>query len=297
MKNVIGVDLGGTKINAGIVDPKGNILKSTEIETHADKGRDTVIKRITMAIEEIIDEDIVGIGITSPGFINSDEGIVEFAGNIKDWTGLNMHEVFKDIFPGKILKIQNDANMAAICEKWIGAAKDLDSFVMLTLGTGLGGAIYHDAMGLWEGSRYQGAELGHSILYPKGRLCTCGQSGCSEKYIAGSALSINYFELTGLEKSGPEIISSLKNDDKAMKSLSKYTDDLATFLVSLTNTFDPQGIILGGGFINSREYWWSDLLNKYEDLCNRPENIKILPAQFLNDSGIIGVAKTVFDEL
>lgn len=295
MKRVIGVDLGGTKINAGVVDDTGKICNNIILDTLADQGREVVIKRIVEAVETIMEDDIIGIGITSPGFINSDEGIVEFAGNIKGWTGLNMHETFSDYFPGKVLRIENDANMAALCEKWVGAGKDLKSFVMLTLGTGLGGAIYHESMGLWLGANYQGAEIGHMILYPNGRPCNCGQIGCAEKYIAGSALSINYEELTNNVLSGYEIIKKIKNDDLAKKALDKFVDDLATFLVTIKNCHDPEGIILGGGFINSRDVWWDSLLDRFNQKCNRPEGIKILPAKYLNDSGIIGAAKSVLD--
>lgn len=295
MKRVIGVDLGGTKINAGVVDDTGKICNNIILETLAGQGRDVVIKRIVEAVQSIMEDDIIGIGITSPGFINSDDGIVEFAGNIKGWTGLNMHETFSECFPGKVLRIENDANMAALCEKWVGSGKDLKSFVMLTLGTGLGGAIYHEAMGLWLGANYQGAELGHMVLYPNGRACNCGQLGCAEKYIAGSALSINYEELTNKILDGHEIISKIESDEYAKDALDKFVDDLAIFLVSIKNCHDPEGIILGGGFINSRDKWWKLLLDKFNEKCNRPEGIKILPAKFLNDSGIIGAAKSVLD--
>lgn len=297
MKKVIGVDLGGTKISAGVVDENGVILNNTTIETQADKGREVVIKRIVDAVNTIIEPDVVGIALTSPGFINSDEGIVEFAGNIEGWTGLNMYEAFKSYFPDKVLRIENDANMAALCEKWVGAGKDLKSFVMLTLGTGLGGAIYHDDMGLWHGANYQGAELGHMILYPNGRSCNCGQDGCAEKYIAGSALSLNYKELTTFNKTSYEVMEQIDKDISAEESLNKYVDDLATFLVSIKNCFDPEGIIIGGGFVKSRDKWWVELIQKFTEKVNRPEGLQILPAKYQNDSGIIGAAKSVFNIL
>lgn len=297
MRRAIGVDLGGTKISAGIVDEYGNIVKKVEHETHASLGRDAVIERISHAVDELMEDFIEGIGITSPGFIDTDNGIVLFAGNIEGWTGLDMKETFRERYPGKKLKIQNDANMAALSEKWIGAGRDFKSFVMLTLGTGLGGAIYHEDMGLWEGFRFQGAEFGHMILYPKGRACNCGQDGCAEKYIAGSALSLNYLELTHNKLTGPQIIERLESDELARLALDKMIQDLAVFLVTMTNCFDPEGIILGGGFIHSRRHWWDALLEAYQRECNRPDGIQILPARFLNDSGIIGVAKTVLDDM
>lgn len=296
MRKVIGIDLGGTKIACGLVDFNGNILKKLKCKTEADKGREAVLENIYGLVDKLFSDDVEGIAIVTPGFIDSKNGIVKFAGNIKGWTGVNLMDLLSKRYNRKI-SVQNDANVAALCEKWIGAASDFSSFVMLTLGTGLGGAVYLENYGFIEGERFQGSELGHMILYPNGRLCTCKQKGCAERYIAGSALSTNYFELTKNKITGPEIISRLNTDEWARLALDKFADDLALFLVSLTNAYDPKGFVIGGGFIKTRDFWWEIMIEKYLTYCNRPENILIVPAKFENDAGIIGAAKSIIDKL
>lgn len=296
MKKIIGIDIGGTKINAAVIQEDGEILNRFTIATEASLGRTEVVKRIMMSIEKLNSPEILGIGIATAGFINSEEGIVVFAGNIEGWTGLNLKEEIEKNVDVPVF-VGNDANLAALAEKWVGAAKDYNSFIMLTLGTGLGGAIYHEQLGFWQGSNYQGAELGHIIMYPEGRLCTCNQKGCAEKYIAGSSLSINYKDLTGEDKTGPEIIDRLGVDLKADEALVKYAKDLGIYLATIKNIFDPDAVVIGGGFIESSEHWWDKMMESYRYYCNRPEGMEIKAAKFLNDAGIIGAGKHALDRI
>lgn len=296
MRNVIGIDIGGTKINSAVIDEEGNIIDKYRIQSNAEDGRDEVLKRIRISIDRLMTSDIEGIGIGTAGFIDSDKGIVKFAGNIEGWTGLHLKEELEKNVNVPVF-VDNDANIAALCEKWLGAAKNYRSFVMLTMGTGLGGAIYDEKMGFWQGASYQGAELGHMILYPEGRLCTCTQEGCAEKYIAGSALNLNYLELSGRDITGPEIMALYDKDDNAKKAVKKIAHDLGLYLASVKNIFDPEGVVIGGGFIETREYWWEDALEEYRKICNRPEGMEVVPAEYLNDAGVIGAGRLAFEKL
>lgn len=299
MKSAIGIDLGGTKINGGIVDEDGNVLEKLTVDTLACEGKDEVLNRIKSMVREFIKkDDIKGIGIGSPGFINSDIGKVVFLGNnIPDWTGVNIKEEIEDEFEGIPVFVENDGNMAMLCEGWIGAAKGYDSFVMLTLGTGVGGGIYTREQGIWRGSNWQGAELGHVILHPDGIKCGCGQFGCAEQYISGKAIEKLYEEKSGTFLKGADIFNRSLNDDSAKEVVEEFTKNLAYFLINIKNIFDPEGIIIGGGVINSREYWWDIMIGKYMDMCNSPLGMKIRPAKYLNDAGMIGSAKIVFNNL
>lgn len=299
MKSAIGIDLGGTKINGGIVDEDGNVLEKLTVDTLAREGKDEVLNRIKSMVGEFIKkDDIKGIGIGSPGFINSDIGKVVFLGNnIPDWTGVNIKEEIEDEFEGIPVFVENDGNMAMLCEGWIGAAKGYDSFVMITLGTGVGGGIYTREQGIWRGSNWQGAELGHVILHPDGIKCGCGQFGCVEQYISGKAIEKLYEEKSGTFLKGADIFNRSLNDDSAKEVVEEFTENLAYFLINIKNIFDPEGIIIGGGVINSREYWWDIMIGKYMDMCNSPLGMKIRPAKYLNDAGMIGSAKVVFDNL
>lgn len=295
MKKVIGIDLGGTKISGGLLDEKGKILKSDKVDTQAEEGRDVVIANIVKLIKKLPYEEAEAIGIGTPGFIDSENGIITFAGNIKGWTGLNLKEAIEEYFDIPVF-IENDANIALICEKWIGSAKDYDDIVMITLGTGLGGAVYSQGR-LLRGSNFQGAELGHVILYPGGNSCTCGQDGCAEAYCAGSAIGNEYERMTGKKKTSEEVLASVDEDKDAKKVLDQYEKNLAYFLTSLRNIFDPQAIIIGGGLINAKELWWDGVIENFEKICHKHETVDIVPAKFLNDAGMIGAGKIALERV
>ena len=168
---------------------------------------------------------------------------------------------------------------------------------MITIGTGLGGAVYNEKMGLLSGSHFQGAELGHLILHPNGEYCTCGQSGCAESYCSGTALVRHYEELTRNRLSGAEIFKISEKDENAKKVIDRFTSDLAWFLTSLRNVFDPELIIIGGGVINSKDYWWDEVLKNFKNYCHLSEEIEIKSAKFLNDAGVIGAGRIAMERL
>ncbi|WP_296113597.1 ROK family protein [uncultured Anaerococcus sp.] len=294
MEKVIGIDIGGTKINACLIDEEGKILERYKLDTQADKGRDVVLSNIKEAITSLSYKEAKAIGIGTPGFIDSENGIITFAGNINGWTGLNLKETIEEIVDIPVF-VENDANIALLAEKWIGACKDYDSVVMITLGTGLGGAVINKDGELLSGAHFQGAELGHMMLHPGGNYCTCGQYGCAEAYCAGPAINEDYFRLTGKRLDGKEIFALVDEDEKAREVLQNYQSNLAYFLTSLRNIFDPDAIVIGGGIINSKDIWWDGTIENFKKYCNKPYNIEILPAKFLNDSGAIGAAKVAFE--
>ncbi|WP_025641743.1 ROK family protein [Schnuerera ultunensis] len=299
MKKVIGIDLGGTSIYGGLINEKGEVLKKASQVTGSQGGRTVVINKIMEVIKELIEGGKVeAIGLGSPGFIDVKKGeVLTIGGNIKGWAGTKIREELSKEFRGIPIFVENDANVAAVCEEWLGAGKGLDSFIMLTLGTGVGGAIFSKKSGIWYGKNYQGAELGHTILYPNGRLCTCGQKGCVEQYISGNAVEKTYLELTGERLEGKDIFKNYETDKNCKKAIDKFVADLGTYLISIKNIFDPEGIIIGGGVINSKEFWWEKAIDYYYHNCNNPKGTEILPAKYLNDAGMIGAAKVAFDNI
>lgn len=296
MDKVIGIDLGGTKINACLINEKGEIIQRSAVETEAKKGRDVVLNNIQKSIEALDYNDALAIGIGTPGFIDAKNGIVTFSGNIEGWTGLNLKNAVEEFVDIPVF-VENDANIALLAEKWIGAGKNYKDIVMITLGTGVGGAIYNEKSGLLSGSNFQGAELGHIILHPGGDYCTCGQHGCVEAYCAGTAISKNYEKLTGKLLSGEKILKISSQDVDARKVLENYQSNLAYFLTSLRNIFDPEVIIIGGGVIHSKDIWWDGMIEKFNKTCNNTENIDVVAAKFLNDAGVIGAGKIAFERM
>lgn len=297
MRIAIGIDLGGTSIKGGLINEKGETFKKTEMNTGVGVGHIEVLHRISLVIKEIITDEVVGICIGSPGFIDSQEGrVLSVGGNIEGWVGTDIKGILSKEFTNIPIFVENDANVAGVCEGWIGAGKGLKSFLMITLGTGLGGCIYTEKEGVWHGNAYQGAELGHAILYPNGRACTCGQNGCSEQYISGLAIEKIYKETTGVIKKGKDIFKDAEINEMDKEIVNKFCSDLAIYLATLKNIFDPEGIIIGGGVINSKDYWWNDMLINYNNLANNPIGMKIMPAVYLNDAGMIGAGKIALDK-
>lgn len=298
MKKVIGIDIGGTSIGGSIVNEKGEILRTQELKTSKSGSSFEVINGIKDIIDSLyIKEEISGIGIGSPGFIDTNNGkILSVGGNIKGWAGTNLKDEINNYYNLPI-KIENDANVATLCEAWLGAGKDMNSFIMLTIGTGLGGGIFIKGQGIWRGEHFQAAELGHSILYPDGIHCICGQKGCSERYISGSAIENQFLEETGYKLTGKEIFALYETEFNAKKVVDNFARDLGLFLVSLKNLFDPEGIVIGGGVINAKFYWWDNMISSYNKDVNDPAGLIVVPAKYLNNAGMIGAAKAVLDIL
>lgn len=292
---IVGIDLGGTTIKGGLVDLDGKILKKAVKSTP--DSPEKIIGGIASVIDELSQgEEIIGVGLGSPGFIDTKNGkVLSFGGNIDNWAWTDIKGDLSDRIPNIPIEIENDGNIAALCEKWVGSAKDLDNFIMLVIGTGLGGAIYTEKERIWNGYGYQGGEFGHAILYPDGILCKCEQKGCVERYVSGTAVERDYKALTGNDLKGEEIFKLYDVDENAREIIDKFSSDLAIFLISLRNIFDPQGIVIGGGLINSSNYWWDIMIKEYNKRVNN-SSMEILPASYLNDSGIIGAAKLIIDK-
>lgn len=294
--NVIALDIGGTKISGAIITSMGDIVSVRQCPTEAVKGAEFILNSAFNIIDELRgnNHNIKGIGIASAGRINFSEGSVTYAtSNLPGWTGLNLRNIFQNKYNLPTV-IDNDVNAAAIGEGWLGAARELDSYICLTLGTGVGGAFVSNNR-LWRGSQWNGAELGHMILKADGRSCNCGLSGCVEQYISGTAIYNRYNELSkGHENSAAEVFRKLAEKDRnAERTIDEFKVDLIDTILSLNNIFDPQGYILGGGILKAKDYWWDDVVRG----VNNYRITTILPAQLGNNAGLAGAARLILDEL
>ena len=297
MTKIIGIDIGGTKINAGVIDKSGKIMEKITLETESVKGRDTILNKVFNIIERFQeDHTISAIGVGSPGFINSDKGIVEYVVNTMiDWKGTNIKKEIEDRFSIPTV-VDKDSNLAAIGEMWLGAAKNLDSFIMITLGTGVGGSYYDSRFGTLRGHHWRAGEIGHTILYPEGTRCGCGQKGCAEQYISGTAIERMYKEKYGEELKGFEIFKrGYEGDIKSKVILDEFLKNGSIFLTSLTNFADPEAIIISGGLIDSKAYWLEGLIKQFKERLNGNINPEVIPAQLSNDAGMMGAAKIAYD--
>lgn len=295
----IGIDIGGTKILGAVVDLKGNILKTIEKPTSIFLGETEVLNSVYHVISELkSDYNVSVIGVGSAGRVNVDAGEIYFAtSNLPNWTGLKIRELIEHKFELPVI-IDNDVNVAGIGEKWIGSGENFHSFILATLGTGIAAAVYVNGE-LIRGTNWSAGEIGHMVLYPHGKECNCGQHGCLEQYCSGTALYKNYNEIsqTSHIQSGKDLFKLVdQGDPNAIFVLKKFVDDLSIAFVSLSNLYDPEAFIIGGGLIDTKHYWWDLLLEKINGYSNiAVSNPLLLPAAFKNNAGVIGAAKLGLD--
>lgn len=291
MAKYIGVDMGGTSLKAGLVEDR-QIIKEKSVPTPKDK--DQVLDSLAMLIQSLYVEDLRGVGIITAGTVDRDQGkVLTIGGNIKDWKGTDIGGFLKDKFPDLATYVENDANGAGLCEMRLGAGKAYKSGIVLTLGTGLGGCLYYENK-LIRGARSRAGELGHVILYPGARPCICGQKGCAERYISATGLKNNYMDLTGQDLEAEDIF--IQDSEEKIQAVEKFTDDMAYFLVSIKNFYDPEIIVIGGGLVYSKDKFWDQMLESYKEKLNSYDSMAIQPAQFGNKAGIIGASLVVEDE-
>jgi glucokinase len=186
----IGVDLGGTNLRIAAVDERGTLLEKTTTGTPAARGRDYVIGEICDAIRatatKFSSSALAGIGIGVPGIIDMDTGMLRESPNLPGWHDYPVRDEIERRLGAKVI-LENDANAAALGEKWLGAARDYDDMLMLTLGTGVGGGIVLGGR-VWHGMRGMAGEPGHITIQPAGPPCPCGNRGCLEQFASATAV-------------------------------------------------------------------------------------------------------------
>lgn len=310
----IGIDLGGTNIAAGIVDENGRTLVKDSTPTLAQRPNSEVVEDMCSLCERLVKnadidmDDIGAIGIGCPGTVDTRNAEVVFAANT------NMEKLYiGDMIKKRLNKpvyADNDANAAAYGE-YIINGKGAESFVLITLGTGVGGGIIIDKK-LYHGFNQAGAELGHITLVSGGEQCSCGKKGCWEAYASVTALihqtkramdehpesSMNKWVENYGKVSGRTAFECAKQGDAAAKTVvDNYIRYVADGLVSILNIFQPERICVGGGISKEGDYLMDPLKELvYKDDFNRhmPKTV-IETASLFNDAGIIGAALAARD--
>lgn len=305
----IGIDLGGTNIAAGLVSDDGKIISKASTPTLLPRDYTEIVKDMAELTKKLIDEaglteaDIAGIGIGCPGSIDSKAGIVAYSNNLK----MNHAPIAKELkkYYNLPVNILNDADAAAFGEYMING-NNADSFIFITLGTGIGGGVIINKK-VYSGSNGAGGELGHITLVHGGVPCNCGNIGCWEAYASVTALirqtkeamdkhpdslMKEFAEKEG-KVSGRTAFDAAKAGDEAAKAVvAQYCEYLASGLVSIINIFQPEKLVIGGGISKEGEY----LLKPVRDYCNAHEynkymkKVEISIATLFNDAGIIGAA-------
>ncbi|HEX9201455.1 MAG TPA: ROK family protein [Acidobacteriaceae bacterium] len=187
----IGVDLGGTNLRIAAVDESGSLLSKTTLGTEVSRGREHVVDELCRAVEEMRAKyqgngELRGIGVGVPGLIDIESGRVVMSPNLPGWEDFDVKGDIERRLGTSVI-LENDANVAALGEQWLGAGRNFDSLCMYTLGTGVGGGLILDGK-LWRGWNGMAAELGHCNVEPEGHPCKCGSWGCLEQYASATAV-------------------------------------------------------------------------------------------------------------
>lgn len=298
---LLGIDIGGTKIAGGLVEARtGRIVHAERIATGAEAGGQAVLARAVDLARRLRDtakqqggKMPAAVGVGAGGQIDADTGVVRSATEIlPGWTGTPLRQAFAEALSLPVA-CDNDVNALAIGESRFGAGKGFGNTIFLALGTGVGGAIIIQGR-LYRGARGAGGELGHLVLFPDGRSCTCGGRGCLEEYANGAAL-LRHFQEAGGDAAwdGARIADEARreSDGPAARAVARTGEMLGLGLVSLLNIFDPDRIIIGGGL--------SDLGDRLLDPARRVIAARALPAlrpcpvvvaALGPDAGVVGAA-------
>jgi glucokinase len=261
----IGVDLGGTNLRIAAVDSNGKMLEKTTTNTEVSRGRDQVIEEMCAAIQQIVTKfrgagDLAGIGIGVPGIIELQTGMLHESPNLPGWEDYPVRDEIERRLRTTVV-LENDANAAALGEKWLGAAASVDDMCMLTLGTGVGGGLIFNGQ-VWHGMTGMAAEIGHVNVEPEGPPCKCGSRGCLEqlasatavKRMAAEAVATGRApELARAMNETPEFSSkvvhqmAMQGDEPAREIFRRVGDALGIVLADLINIFNLPMYVIGGG--------------------------------------------------
>jgi glucokinase len=292
---VIGVDVGGTKILSGVLDRDGNVLGRNIVESPGTSEED-VLSALDASVEALLDDRIGGIGFGIPANLDHSAGLILQATNLPlDDFDLGAHARARFGLP---VGVENDANAAALAEWKLGAGKGLSSLVMLTLGTGVGGGIVLD------NRLYRGwAEIGHMVVQAGGPPCQghCHGRGHLEALVSGTAADRMAAELWGPDANSRTLVERARAGvDEALAALDEIAEFLGAGIGSLVNLFDPELVIVGGGFGEAV----ADLLlepaqeaARREALAPADRTLRVVSAKLGVDAGLVGAGLVGFEAL
>ena len=311
-KFAIGVDLGGTKIGAALVNNHGDIKEYIKNPTHAQQGKDVVISRIKETINQLINksrvnvDNISGIGIGVPGQLDARTGIVYSAPNLPGWKEVPICRIIKESFQMPVT-LENDANAAAWGEKIFGVGQGIREMVCLTLGTGIGGGLIFNGK-IYHGNKFAAGEVGHIIVNKDGPHCNCGGVGCLETYSSATGIRDRIFDrVKKLNKNNPDSFLKSDIDNISLSDIFKRArqgDPLVKDIVEdaieylgvgitiLVNLLNPEMVVLVGGIANEGDKLLLPVKNYVFGRAMKIvlEDLQIVLGKLKGQAGVLGAA-------
>lgn len=294
----IGVDIGGTKIAVGIVDHSGNILSFKTFPTEAESGFDRAVVRISDCCKQLLSENVIqlselrGIGIGCAGPVYPQKGIIDNPFTLTGWSNCDIVTPLNKIFGVPVI-LENDADMAALGEYYVGSGQGHDPMLMLTFGTGIGGAV------IINGKIYRGAdgyhpEIGHIYVGVINNKCYCGINGCFESIASGSGIAEAGKNIG--KPSAEMVFDSAKNSDSdSLQIINNVKEAVAKAIWTYLHTFLPKIIVLGGGMVE-RHYSFFETAVYYaiNNATQIPQGkITVAKAKLGNLAGMVGAGLSV----
>jgi glucokinase len=297
----IGVDLGGTNLRAASVSRDGKILEKISGTTDLHEGRDAVVQDMVDSINKLksmcSEHILAGVGIGVPGFILLEKGIIVGSNNLPEFQNFPVRDEIEKRL-GTAIFLENDANAAALGEKWMGAGREVDDLVLLTLGTGIGGGIISHGRVI-HGYLGMAGELGHMTVVPSGNPCGCGNYGCLEKHASATAIE-NMARMMSL---GDDDITSegvykfaLDGDERAHMIFRTMGASLGIAIANLINIFNYPLYLLSGGVLAAWDQFAPHMMSEIEkrSYTFRHAKTRIDKATLGNQAGLIGAAYLPF---
>ena len=295
MEYAIGVDLGGTNLRAAAIARTGELIDKVDGRTQFREGREAIVGDIAASIEHLRAacgrKDLAGIGVAVPGFIRIEDGVIANSNNLQCLEEFPIRAILEERLGAQVI-FENDANAAAMGEKWMGAGRDVDDLVLLTLGTGVGGGIISRGT-ILHGYLGMAGELGHITVDPTGYPCGCGNRGCLERCASATAV-LGMARMMGLgEITAKEVFDLAQSgEERAIAIFQKMGEALGIALAMLINTFNFPLYLLGGGVVAAWEQFAPVMIAeaKRRSFTFRNSRTRIEQATLGSTAGLYGAA-------
>lgn len=314
-KRYLGIDLGGTSVKVGVVDESGTIIGRGQRATEPERGARGVVANIHAAVDEAMSDAgvslaaLAGAGVGTPGICDARRGVVVLAGNLH-WENVPLAAMLSERLGLPVL-LENDANCAALGEQWCGAARGSQHVVMLTLGTGVGGAVITHGR-IYGGFSGWAGEIGHAPIVRNGAPCSCGHKGCLETVASATAMGLAAQreieagrapfiaqvaqEFGGRVDARTVIVAAQRGDAAAQVILREVGEHLGLMGAILVSALNPELVVIGGGASRGGEFLLEPMRQviRTRALSGPADVVQVVAATLGNDAGLIGAASLVW---